>query len=121
MGKPLYDRLGGMDVIDAVVKDFVEVRIAQDDRIRDHFKNVDIQHLERMLAAQICEVSGGPCKYVGKNMREAHAGMAINDAEARVFLEDLRRSLAVAEIPEREQDELIGLLAVYRAEIVDAQ
>src|SRR5687768_9072391 len=94
-GKPLYDRLGGMDVIDSIVKDFVEVRIAGDDRIRDRFKDVNLVHLQAMLADQICELSGGPCKYVGKSMRDAHAGTGIGSAEFRVFLEDLDRKSVV--------------------------
>lgn len=110
-----------MDVIDAIVKDFVDVRIAQDDRIRDRFKQADLPYFRMMLAAQICEVSGGPCKYVGKSMREAHAGIGIGEAEVRVFLDDLRRSLAAAKIPEREQDELVRVLGAYQAEIVEAQ
>jgi hemoglobin len=120
-GKPLYDRLGGMDVIDAVVNDFVDVRIAQDDRIRDRFKTSDMPYFKKMLAAQICEVSGGPCKYTGKNMHEAHVGIGIGDAEIRVFLDDLRRALEAAEIPAHAQDELLNLLGQYHGEIVEAQ
>ncbi|HUS29703.1 MAG TPA: group 1 truncated hemoglobin [Kofleriaceae bacterium] len=120
-GKPLYDRMGGMDVIDAVVKDFVEVRIAQDDRIRDRFKTADRAHLQMRLAEQICELSSGPCKYSGKHMRDAHAGIGIGDAELRVFLDDLRRSLETLRVPAREQDELLTALGKLHDEIVQAQ
>ena len=120
-GKPLYDRLGGMDVIDAIVADFVDVRIAQDDRIRDRFKTADVPRFKRLLAAQLCEVSGGPCKYTGGNMHEAHAGIGIGDAEIRVFLDDLRRALEAAKIPQHEQDELLSLLGTYHGEIVEPQ
>jgi len=114
--KPLYDRIGGMDAIDGIVKDFVEVRIARDDRIRDRFTNVDLRHFKAMLADQICEAAGGPCKYEGKQMREVHAGMALGDAEFRVFLDDLRQALGA--LPAREQDELIELLAPLKEQIV---
>jgi hemoglobin len=120
-GKPLYDRLGGMDVIDAIAKDFVEVQIPKDDRIRDRFKNVNVAHLQMMLADQICEVSGGPCKYAGKSMREAHAGIGIGTAEFRVFLDDLRKSLESANVPARDQSELLGALEKLSSEIVEAQ
>ena len=120
-GKPLYDRLGGMDRIDAIVKDFVEVQIAQDDRIRDRFKDTDRAHFQTMLADQICEASGGPCKYSGKTMHEAHAGLGIGEAEFRVFLDDLRKSLHALQVPEHEQDEVLAALAISKSEIVDAQ
>src|SRR6185312_6788665 len=66
--KSLYDRLGGQDAIKAVVKDFVEENVAKDPRINARFANSDIPHLEQMLTEQICQASGGPCKYSGKDM-----------------------------------------------------
>jgi hemoglobin len=108
--KPLYDRMGGMDVIDAVVADFVDVRLAKDDRVRDRFAKTDKRRLRALLADQICELSGGPCKYTGKSMPDAHAGLEIGEAELRVFLDDLRLSLVALHVPEREQSELIALL-----------
>src|SRR5262245_34997757 len=71
-GKSLYDRLGGKDAITAVVKDFVEQRVAKDNRINAFFANADIPGLEAKLVDQICEATGGPCKYTGKSMKESH-------------------------------------------------
>jgi hemoglobin len=117
--KPLYDRLGGVDAIKAVVKDFVEERVAKDSRINARFGNADIPHLEQMLTDQICNATGGPCKYTGKNMKEAHAGMGINDAEFGALVEDLKASLAKFNVPQKEQDELIGALAKMHDDIVE--
>src|SRR3954466_1242926 len=74
---PLYDRLGRKDAITAVVKDFVEERVAKDDRINAFFMDTDIPAFEAMLVDQICEATGGPCKYTGKDMKTAHVGMKI--------------------------------------------
>jgi hemoglobin len=117
--KPLYDRLGGVDAIKAVVKDFVEERVAKDPRINARFANADIPHLEKMLTDQICNATGGPCKYTGKNMKEAHVGMGINDAEFNALVEDLKASLAKFNVPQKEQDELIGALAKMHDDIVE--
>src|SRR4051812_6534226 len=68
-GKPLYDRLGGKDAITAVVKDFVEERVAKDTRINAFFANTNIPELEAKLIDQICEASHGPCTYSGKDMK----------------------------------------------------
>jgi hemoglobin len=72
-GKSLYERLGGKPAIQAVVDDFIG-NVAADPRINGFFANADIPRLKRMLVDQICEASGGPCKYTGKSMKEAHAG-----------------------------------------------
>src|SRR5262245_29221334 len=79
----LYDRLGRKDAIAAVVKDFVEQRVAKDARINGFFDHADLPGLEMKLVEQICEATGGPCKYTGlyRDMKTAHAGLAIKDAD----------------------------------------
>jgi len=118
-GKSLYDRLGGIDAIKAVIKDFVEEQVAKDPRINARFANADIPKLEESLSNQVCEATGGPCKYTGKNMKEAHAGMGINDAEFAALVEDLKKSLVKFNVPQAEQDELIGALAPMHDDIVE--
>ena len=117
-GKSLYDRLGGVDAIKAVVKDFVEENVAKDTRINARFANSDIPHLEQMLTEQICQATGGPCTYSGKNMKEAHTGMGINDAEFNALVEDLKKSLDKFKVGAQEQSELIGALAPMKPDIV---
>jgi hemoglobin len=65
--KSLYDRLGGQPSISAVVDEFV-ARVAADKRINAFFARTDIAHLKMQLVNQICEASGGPCKYTGRSM-----------------------------------------------------
>lgn len=118
-GKSLYDRLGGVDAIKAVVKDFVEERVAKDNRINARFMNTDIPKLEGLLTDQICAATGGPCTYTGRNMKEAHAGMGITEAEFTALVEDLTASLNKFNVPKPEQDELIGALAKMHDDIVE--
>ncbi len=117
-GKSLYDRLGGVDAIKAVVKDFVEERVAKDSRINARFMNTDIPKLEGLLTDQICAATGGPCKYTGRNMKETHAGMKITEAEFTALVEDLQASLNKFNVGKAEQDELIGALAKMHDDIV---
>src|SRR5215813_14929805 len=69
--KSLYDRLGGKDAITAVVDDFV-ANVAADKRINGFFAKADVPRLKRNLVDQICQATGGPCTYTGKDMRTAH-------------------------------------------------
>jgi hemoglobin len=118
-GKSLYDRLGGKDAIDAVVADFVH-NVAADDRINARFAATDIPAFQKKLADQICEVSGGPCKYTGKDMKAAHANMHITKADFNDLVEDLTKSLDKFHVGDREKNELLGALGSMRPDIVEA-
>src|SRR3954468_9403636 len=78
--KKLFDRLGGMDAIKAVVDDFAG-NVLADATVNATFKGVDPVHFKQMLVDQICNATGGPCEYKGKDMVTAHKGMAITDAQ----------------------------------------
>ena len=116
--RTLYERLGGQDAIKAVVKDFVEQNVANDTRITARFANADIPHLEQMVTEQLCERTGGPCKYTGKDMKTAHQGMKITDDDWSAFVEDLKKSLATFKVPAQEQSDLLNVLAPMKPEIV---
>jgi hemoglobin len=120
---PLYDRLGRKDAIAAVVKDFVEQRVAKDARINGLFAHADLPGLEMKLVEQICEVTGGPCKYTGlyKDMRTAHAGLAIKDADFTALVEDLTASLQQFHVAAAEQQELLAALGKMHDDIVTAR
>lgn len=117
----LYDRLGKKDALTAVVKDFVEERVAKDARIKSFFANADIPALEAKLVDQLCEASGGPCKYTGKDMKTAHTGMNVKDADFTALVEDLKASLDHFKVGAKEQQDLLGALAPMHDAIVTAK
>jgi len=114
----LYERLGGKDAIIAVVDDFV-ARVAGDDRINGFFAHANTPRLKQMLVDQICQASGGPCTYTGRNMKSAHAGMGISSADFDAMLGDLAASLDKFKVGDREKSELLGALAPLKKEIVE--
>jgi hemoglobin len=116
----LYERLGGLDAITAVVDSFV-ARCADDDRINKKFARSDIPRLKKMLVDQVCEASGGPCTYTGRDMRETHDGMGVTAGEFDALVEDLVATLERFGVPKAEQDELLGLLGPMRSEIVEVE
>ena len=115
--KSLYDRLGGKPAITAVVDDFVG-NVAGDARINQFFARTNIPRLKTMLVDQICEASGGPCKYTGKSMPEAHRGMGVTDADFNALVQDLVKSLDKFKVPEREKSELLSALGGLKPQIV---
>jgi hemoglobin len=116
----LYERLGGLDAITAVIDSFV-ARCAGDDRINPKFERTDVPRLKKMLVDQVCEATGGPCTYSGRTMRETHDGMAVTAGEFDALVEDLVVTLDQFNVPKPEQDELLGLLGPMRDDIVEVE
>jgi hemoglobin len=114
----LYTRLGEKPAITAVVDDFV-ARVAADSRINARFANTNIPRFKGMLVDQICMASGGPCRYTGRDMRTAHAGMGINSADFDALVQDLVATLNKFKVGEREKNELLAVLGPMKKDIVE--
>ena len=120
MPASLFDRLGGRTAITAVVADFRK-RVEQDSRINAKFARTDLPRLEAMLVDQVSEATGGPFRYTGRDMREAHQGMGVTTGEFNALVEDLTATLNGFAVPKAEQDELLGILGPLKAEIVEVE
>jgi hemoglobin len=121
--KSLYDRLGGKKAITAVVEEFVG-RVAADHRINAFFATTaaDPQRLmafKGKLVDQICQASGGPCTYTGKDMKTAHMGMGVSGADFNALVDDLVGALDKFKVPQLEKDQLLGALGPMKGEIVE--
>ena len=116
--KSLYERLGGKAAITAVVDDFVG-RVAADNRINSFFATTDIPRFKMNLVNQICEASGGPCKYTGRDMKTTHHGMGITNAQFDALVGDPVATLDKFKVPEKEKSELLSVLGPMRKDIVE--
>jgi hemoglobin len=114
----LYDRLGGIDAITAVVRAVAD-RQLKDDRINQKFARTNTDRLIKEFVDQICEATGGPCTYTGRSMTETHHNMGVTNGEFDAFVEDVVAVLDDFKVGKAEQDELLGLLAPLRGEIVE--
>ncbi len=126
----LYERLkvtdsigvprSGRDAIAIIVDDFY-ANVVADGRINARFKvlkPVDVLRLKANVSDQICTAAGGPCAYLGKEMKVAHQGMKITDAEWNATVEALGKALDKNKIPAAEKKELLGVLGPMKGEIV---
>ena len=112
----LFQRLGGRAAIDAVVADAIG-NISVDARINRRFIGVGPE-LNKNLADLLCERSGGPCTYKGRDMSAAHEGMQIRDDEFDALVEDLVKSLDKFKVPAREKSELMVILGKMKNAVV---
>ncbi len=121
--KPLYDRLGGVYNIATVVDDFIERLLVNptlnaNAAIKASRDRVPKAGLKFHVTTMVCQVTGGPCKYTGRSMKEAHARLNITDAEWTAMVADFKVTLAKFEVPQAEQDELFAIIATTKPDIV---
>jgi hemoglobin len=122
----LYARLGGVYAIATVVDDFLERVLADsvlnaNPRINAARQAVPRAGLKYRVTELVCQVTGGPCKYTGRSMKDAHAHLAITEAQWQALLRDFRASLAHFKVPPREQGELIAIVESTKPDIVTAR
>jgi len=113
----LYSELGGTGGITKVVDVFLQ-RINADARINTLFAKTDHNDLRRLVIEQLCEATGGPCKYTGRSMEEAHSGLNLTNADFDAFVGDLIAAMDEVKVPKPQQKKLLDLLSPMRPQIV---
>lgn len=117
----LYRRLGGYDALAAVTDDFIG-RLSSDVRLQRFLAGLSAdskQRLRQLLLDQLCQVTGGPCVYIGRPMRQAHAGLGITQADWDAAVADLVATLNHFNVPQREQNEVLAAVTTLRPDIVE--
>jgi hemoglobin len=119
----LYERLGGVYAIAAVVDDFIE-RIMEDARLNANPKVNEAHHrvsragFKYLVTEMVCWATGGPQQYTGKTMYDSHAHLDITEPEWQVFLEDLRQTFDKFGVPAAERAELFAIVDSTKKDIV---
>jgi hemoglobin len=119
----LYERLGGVYAIAAVVDDFID-RIMDDPRLNSNAKVNEAHHrvsragFKYLVTEQVCQATGGPQRYTGRSMYDSHAHLEITEPEWQRFLEDFKQTLDKFGVPAAEQAELFAIVERTKADIV---
>jgi hemoglobin len=119
----LYKRLGGYDAVAAVCDDFIG-RLAADKQIAPFLaghSQDSLKKLRQNLVDLVCQATGGPCYYVGRDMKTAHAGMGVTEAQWDSAVADLVASLDHFKVGPAEKDELLGAVSSFKKDIVEKQ
>ncbi len=115
--KTLFDSMGGESVLHHAVDEFADLIVA-DNRINFTFAETKLDKFKQLLYDQLCDLSGGPCHYTGRDMATAHAKLHLNKAEFNALAEDLYLALGKAGVPYRQQNRLMALLAPMERDII---
>jgi hemoglobin len=121
--KTLYDRLGGLMPISVVVSDFIDALVVDDvlnanPAIDAARKRVPASYLKYHVTALVCNVTGGPCEYHGRGMKESHVHMNITEREWDRMVTVFKGILAKHGVPAKETEELVAIVGSTKADIV---
>jgi len=137
MAEPsLYDRLGGVFAIAAVVHHFSDA-VVENPKVGKGSENPQLrawstEHLDRlpglkfMRTLWVCNVAGGPFTFAATKpgstplgLEEAHRDLRITPGEFDEVAAELGRSLDHFEVPAREKEEVLGAFAAHKGEVTE--
>ena len=119
----LYKRLGGYDAIAAVTDDLI-TRLVADPQLSKFFvgfNNESKTRIRQHFVDFLCKAAGGPCAYMGQDMKTAHAGINITEQDWQASVKDLQATLDKFKVPERERSEVLTLVSSLKGDIVHGQ
>ena len=118
----MYQRLGGYDVIAAVIDDmFVALRADPAFARFGAGRSIDSHNRARqLLVDQVCQLSGGPCIYIGRDMKTSHTGLGITAEEWAGNMKHAEAALINRDVRGTERAEFLNLFEHYRDEIVES-
>lgn len=120
----LYDRLGGVNAISMVVDRFSD-EIVKNPKLNVNPALVEwnqkgqLPGLKFMRTLWICEATGGPFRYTGKPMGEAHEDLHITSEEFDEVGAEIASALDHFSVPDREKQEVLAAIAARKAEVID--
>lgn len=120
-GASLYKRLGGYDALAAVTDDFIG-RLATDKTLGRFFVGASDNsktRIRQLVLDQLCAATGGPCVYIGRDMKTAHKGLGITEEDWNIAVKHLVATMTKFKVPEKEQKEVAGALTTLKADIVE--
>ena len=117
----LYKRLGGYDAIAAVTDSFIG-KMVSDARLKTFFAGHSQDSLTKIrqhVVDQLCNATGGPCKYTGRDMKTSHTGLGITQADWDLAVKYLVATLDEFKVPAKEKDELLAIASSLKKDIVE--
>ena len=120
MEKSLYERLGGYNAIAAVVDDFAGRMIADKQLGRyliGHCTNSK-KKFRQLIVDMLCEATGGPCTYTGRDMKTVHTGLGITESDWQVNVKLLTATLDKFKVPQKEKEDVFAAVSGLKSDIV---
>jgi hemoglobin len=117
MAETLYQRLGGVERIAAIMEDTID-RHAVNPVLAPRFRGKDLVRLKQVATQFFCVGAGGPQKYEGRDLRTAHAGMNVSEQEFIATVDDIVAALNDHEVAPAEANEIVAILFSLKGEVL---
>lgn len=120
MSKTLYERLGRYDGIAKIADDYLKGVRADPQLSRFIGRSTDsLVRAKQLLKDQLCALTGGPCVYVGRDMKTAHGGLGITEADWELNMKYMSAALDKSHIARRDKEQMLALIEGFRKQIVE--
>jgi hemoglobin len=117
MPQTIYREIGGREAVEAVVDDFYE-RVLDDDQLTPYFEETDMADLRSHQIQFISAVAGGPVDYTGDDMREAHDHLGIEEEDFDLVGRYLQAALEENGVPEEHVETIMAEVAALKAPVL---
>ena len=121
--KSLYERLGGYDAVAAAIDELIP-RLRTDPQIGVYWKgksNDSMKKDRQLLVDFACAATGGPARYVGRDMKTSHEGLGISESDWQVLIGHIRATLDDLGVATKEKEEFIALVETTKGDIVETR
>jgi hemoglobin len=112
----IYEKIGGHEALEVVVEDFY-CRVLDDDQLSGFFAGSNMNRLKGKQVEFLAAALGGPERYAGPSMKQAHQGRGITMHHFNLVAGHLKDSLCAAGLPPATVAEILGVVAPLAADI----
>jgi len=119
-GTTLYERLGRYDGIARIADDYLKGVRADPQLSRFIGRSTDsLVRARQLLKDQWCALTGGPCVYVGRDMKTAHGGLGITESDWALNMKYMAAALDKSHVTGSDKDQMLALIDGFRKQIVE--
>ncbi len=119
-GTTLYERVGRYDGIARIADDYLKGVRADPQLARFIGRSTDsLVRARQLLKDQLCALTGGPCVYVGRDMKTAHGGLGITESDWALNMKCMAAALDKSHIAESDKHQMLALIETFRKQIVE--
>jgi hemoglobin len=116
----LYERLGRYDGIARIADDYLKGVRADPQLSRFIGRSTDsLVRARQLLKDQLCALTGGPCAYVGRDMKTAHGGLGITESDWALNMQYMAAALDKSHIAGSDKEQMLALIEGFRKQIVE--
>jgi hemoglobin len=118
----LYERIGRYDAISSVTDEYLRGIRSDPQFARFTGRGADsLRRAKQLLKDQLCALTGGPCSYIGRDMKTAHAGLGITAEEWAVNMKYMAAALDKAKITGKEKAEFLAIVESLKPQIAEKE